>query len=132
VTTGRESAVTPLPGLEVPVSAVDALNKLAKWRKFFAGWQLGTRHEQDGESRAVRDHREVTLLLRAEVSAIAGLMLRKGVITGAEWDAALEEEARALDEMLERRFPGFTTSQGGLTMKLPEAAQTMADLGFPP
>ncbi len=58
-----------------------ALNRLAKWRNHFAGWQLGTRMRGDAEYEAVRDHREVTILLRAEQSAMAGLLLRKGVIT---------------------------------------------------
>lgn len=47
-----------------------ALNKLAKWRSVFAGWQLGTRLKEDPECQAVKDHREVTILLRAEVSAL--------------------------------------------------------------
>ena len=52
-----------------------ALNRLCKWRAIFAGWQLGTRAKGDPESDAVRDHREVTILLRAEASAMTGLLL---------------------------------------------------------
>jgi hypothetical protein len=40
-----------------------ALNRLCKWRAIFAGWQLGTRAKGDPESDAVRDHREVTILI---------------------------------------------------------------------
>jgi hypothetical protein len=35
---------------------VKALQKLAKWRLIFAGWQLGTRLKGDPECDAVRDH----------------------------------------------------------------------------
>lgn len=98
------------------MSALQALETLGKWRGHFAGWQLGTRPKGDPESDAVRDHREVTILLRAEVSALVGLMLRKGLITEAEWDAALEREARDLARDYERRWPGVKAGPHGLTL----------------
>lgn len=101
-----------------------ALNKLAKWRSVFAGWQLGTRPDTDPECRAVRDHREVTLLLRAEMSALVVLLAEKGVIRTLEWENALEAEARKLDADLERRFPGFRTTLAGLEIDV-EKAQEM-------
>jgi len=57
----------------------DALNKFAKWRTWFASWQLGTRSDHDGECSAVKDHREVTMLLRAEVNALTKVLIDKGV-----------------------------------------------------
>jgi hypothetical protein len=112
-------------------SLMAALEKLTKWRKFFASWQLGTRPDGDGESKAVRDHREVTILLRAEVTALAGLLIRKGVITQAEFGDALESEAAQLDDDYARAYPGWSSTPDGLSMKLPEAAATMRRLGFP-
>lgn len=91
-----------------------ALNILAKWRGHFAGWQLGTRQKGDPESDAIRDHREVTILLRAEVSAFTALCRKKGVFTDDEWLAQLEEEARALCEMYEQRWPGVRATEDGL------------------
>ena len=102
-----------------------ALNKLAKWRTVFASWQLGTRSDTDPECKAVKDHREATILLRAEVTALTGLMLRKGLATQEELQEAILEEATALDQAYERRFPGFSTSESGVHMKMPEAAETM-------
>lgn len=93
-----------------------ALNILGKWRALFTGWQLGTRVKGDPEGDAVRDHREVTLLLRAEVSAFTGLLREKGVFTNEEWFAALEREAEQLCADLERRFPGVRASEEGLHM----------------
>lgn len=113
-------------------STMAALEKLTKWRKFFASWQLGTRPDSDGESRAVRHHREATILLRAELTALTGLLIRKGLITQAEFQDALEREAKQLDEDYARSYPGWSSTPNGLAMKLPEAADTMRRLGFPP
>lgn len=103
-----------------------ALNKLAKWRSVFAGWQLGSRSKEDPECQAVRDHREVTLLLRAEQSALVGLLIARGVFTVADWEAALLREAQLLDKDMEAKFPGVSTSDIGVHFG-PEAAKTMKD-----
>lgn len=92
-----------------------ALNILTKWRTLFTGWQLGTRPKGDPEGDAVRDHRELTILLRAEISAFTALLREKGVFTDDEWMAALEHEAMLLNQDYERRFPGVTASESGLT-----------------
>lgn len=91
-----------------------ALNILAKWRVLFTGWQLGTRPKGDPEGDAVRDHREVTILLRAELSALNGLLIAKGTYTADEWLAALELEAGLLAHDYERKFPGVTADENGL------------------
>lgn len=109
-----------------------ALEKLTKWRKFFASWQLGTTAAGGGRYKAVADHREVTILMRAEISALTGLLIGKGVFTDDEWNDALEHEAELLDFAYQGRFPGWSSRADGLSMKLPEAAQTMQKLGFPP
>jgi hypothetical protein len=98
--------------------ALAALNRLGKWRSIFAGWQLGTRPKGDPECDAVRDHREVTILLRAEMSAAIGVLVRKGVITEAEWTAALEREANDLSRGYSQRFPGAAATDDGLTLDL--------------
>jgi hypothetical protein len=91
-----------------------ALNVLGKWRTLLTGWQLGTRPKGDPEGDAVRDHREVTLLLRAEQSALSAALLKKGVISPQEWADALEQEAQQLNADLEKRFPGVIASAAGL------------------
>lgn len=94
----------------------DWLNRLAKWRSVFAGWQLGTRPDTDAECRAVRDHREVTMLLRAEVNALTILLVEKGVFTREEHAAQLQEEARYLCAAYEKFFPGFTATDVGMNI----------------
>lgn len=110
----------------------DLLNKLAKWRSVFAGWQLGTRTTEDPESNAVRDHREVTILLRAEVSALVGVLVKRGVFSLAEYNAALAAEAVELDRDYEKFFPGFRTMSNGVDLTLPQAAETMKRMNFKP
>jgi len=109
-----------------------ALEKLCKWRKFFASWQLGARPADDGEYKAVTDQRELCILMRAQLSALTGLLVRKGVFTQHEFEVALEEEAWQLDRDYEKTYPGFRTSASGLHMKLPDALETMRRMGFPP
>lgn len=107
-------------------NALDAaLNRLAKWRAVFAGWQLGTRASTDPESQAVRDHREATILLRAETSALVGLLLKKGVFTHDEWTAQLLVEAEELDTAYEALFPGFRSSDAGMVVDPAKAQETM-------
>lgn len=98
------------------MSAMHALNRVTKWRGLFAGWQLGTRPKGDPESDAVRDHRELSILLRVESSALVGLLLRKGLINASDWEKALEDEANQLSDDYARRFPGVTATDYGLVI----------------
>lgn len=102
----------------------NAANKLAKWRTVFAGWQLGTRPKGDPECDAVRDHREATILLRAEVSALTRLWIEAHEDGKERFERTLLEECTALDADYERRFPGFRTSLEGIHMD-ERAAETM-------
>lgn len=101
------------------------INRLAKWRTVFAGWQLGTRSTEDPECQAVKDHRELTILLRAEVSALLQLLVNKGVFGWEEYYRQLLIEATALNASYERRFPGFKVTDEGIVMTPPEAFETM-------
>jgi hypothetical protein len=98
---------------------------VAKWRTVFTGWQLGTREKGDPEGDAVRDHRELTLLLRIEVQALTALMIKKGVFSEREFGLQVIEEAEFFDKQLEKRFPGFRATDDGMQMTMPEAAETM-------
>lgn len=106
------------------MAEIDWLNRLAKWRTVLAGWQLGTRPKGDPESDAVRDHREATLLLRAEVSALAALLIRKGIITAQELTEQSHGEAKHLCEAYARSFPGFEATDYGIQMDPARARET--------
>jgi hypothetical protein len=95
-----------------------ALNRLAKWRSIFAGWQLGTRAKGDPESDAVRDHREVTILMRAELSALVYLLVERKVFTEQDWSRQLEIEANELSKAYERKFPGAKATDIGMDLNV--------------
>lgn len=119
-------ATDPSP-LEIDTHA--RLEKLARWRSVFAGWLLGTRATTDHETAYHRDLREAILLLRAETSAHARLLAELG-ISHDRWLQVLGEEATALDESLERRFPGYRTTALGVAMTA-EARDTARRMRFP-
>jgi hypothetical protein len=52
-----------------------AMNRLAKWRTVFTGWQLGTRPKGDPECDVVSDHREATITPHAEYNTLARMLL---------------------------------------------------------
>lgn len=108
-----------------------ALNRLAKWRMVFAGWQLGTRSKVDPEAAAVRDHREASLMMRVELRAMLSLLLDKDVFTFDQWLQQLEIEAQKLDEELARKFPGFTTTDVGISITA-EGFEWMTAQGWKP
>jgi len=102
----------------------NTLNRLAKWRVVLVSWQLGTRLADDPECQAVKDHREVTILLRAEVSTLIGLCVRHGLFTTEDYQRALMEEAEMLNKNYERLFPGMKATDIGMQYDR-RAAETM-------
>lgn len=86
------------------------LEKLGKWRSLFAGWQLGTRLDNDPECQAVRDHREVTMLLRTEVNAAGLLRNVRMAGVGADlciafWDGRSTGTAHMIDQARAQGIP---------------------------
>ncbi len=79
-----------------------------------ARWQLGTKEKDDPESDAVLDHREVTLILRAEVSALIKIIVSKGVCTEDEFRQILLDETQQLDKDYETAFPGMQSTPDGM------------------
>lgn len=109
-----------------------SLQRLAKWRSVFTGWQLGTRLRGDGESEAVRDHREVTILLRAEVNAVTRILLEAKVVDQETLTRIIGEEAEYLNQAYERQFPGARAVDDGMHFDLEQWVETQRRLGFPP
>lgn len=109
--------------------ADDAIQLLGKWRMHFAGWLLGTRPKNDPQSQWVRDNTEKLLVLRAEVSAITSLLVGRKVFTREEFTVQVGQEAQALVNALEARWPGIKTTEDGLEYSAAEivAAGWMKD-----
>ena len=87
-----------------------AINRVAKWRRAFATWQ------QANEFDAIKDHRELTILLRVEMSALQGMLLARGLITEGELCDAIEREALRLDKAYSEKFRGITSDPEGLVI----------------
>jgi hypothetical protein len=77
-------------------AAVTALNRVCKWRTFFAGWVLGTRLRSDGPAGAVRDLSDAGLVMAAELRALARL-------TGQDAGDPLDEVLKIMDARIEMR-----------------------------
>lgn len=103
----------------------DACNKFTKWRTVFAAWQLGTRAKEDPECEAVRDHRELSMLMRAEISALTALLLEHKVCTQEQLQMAILTEVQMLDRAYQKRFPGFQSRDYGIEMNIALASDTM-------
>lgn len=108
------------------------LQRVTRWKFLFASWQLGTRLNTDPECNAVNDHREVTILLRVEFSALTNILIRKGIFTQEEFEDAIISEAMIWNAEAERRFPGFSTTEVGLTLNPKKAYETMRRYNFKP
>lgn len=101
-----------------------ALNRLAKWRTLLTGWQLGTRPKGDPECDAVRDQRELLLLLRCELTALTRCLLEADLIDGDSYAHVVAEEADLLSMAHEARFPGVRATDQGMVFDA-RAADTM-------
>jgi hypothetical protein len=101
------------------------LNRLAKWRAHYTGWMLGTRSIEDPQAQATRDVFEKLIMLRAEVSALTGLLIEKDVFTVREFTEHLVDEAELLCKDYEKRWPGCEAGDDGMHYILPEAAESM-------
>lgn len=105
----------------------DWVQRLGKWRTIFAGWQLGTRAKGDPEGDAVRDLRELCLLMRAELNAFGVLLIGAGVFDAKEFHDALQVEARLLCAELEKRFPGASATDDGMALDMQKAQAWLKD-----
>ena len=99
-----------------------ALQILCKWRQAYT--MLAT-SGPIGFERYVRDATDSKLLHRIELSALANLLVQKGVFTLTEFIAQVEVEAEVLTKRQEKGFPGFSFNADGLVLKKPEAYHTM-------
>lgn len=109
----------------IAVVADRVLNTLAKWRLVFAGWQLGTRPSSDPEAQAVRDQRELFMVMRVELNALTKCLLDAGVFSARDFTEQTVLEAEHLNAAYEQRFPGIKATETGIVYDLPLASETM-------
>ena len=102
-----------------------ALNRVCKWRRVFTGKMVGGGPDTDPLIVGMNDLHEARIIERVELSAIVGLLLKKGVFTEAQFTDALEREANTLNSAYAERFPGFEAKDDGMHMTMPAAMETM-------
>ena len=86
--------------------------------------------KDDPEFLAVRDHREITILMRAELSAMLRILLHKGFFTIEEYNDMLAAESLALSRLYESRWPGATAHEDGIHLEVEKSNAWMSK--FPP
>ncbi len=91
-----------------------ALNRLCKWRLILSGRLLGTRPKTDPEAQGVRDLFEKLLILRAEVTALTGVLIERGLVGQDGLCLAVAEEADLLSAAYEKTFPGMRATDDGI------------------
>ena len=104
--------------------------KLGAWKSVLARWQLGP-SANEAALAALRDHREQSLILRAEMNALVQVLLARGVISSGEWTRSLDAALRALDARYEQRFPGLRTTDAGAVVEADAEAVTRTMAGWP-
>ena len=100
---------------------IDWINRLGKWRTLLTGWQLGTRAKGDPEADAVRDHRELSMFLRAEMNSLVALLIKKNILTTEEFGHAMLTECEQACTEMEKRFPGAQATDDGITLDIAAA-----------
>lgn len=102
-----------------------ALNRVCKWRNVLTGRIVGTQPKTPA-IKGVSDIFENLIILRAETTALTGLLIKKGVITEQEYMRAVLEEAELLDMDYAKQFPGIRALDDGLKFyDLQKARETM-------
>lgn len=115
----------------IAIACNKAMNKLCKWRSVFVGWMIGTKRGDEPGVQAYRDAVDFRLAARVELNALSTLLIEKGVFTREEFTAQVAIEAGLYDTQLEKLFPGYRTTDEGLSIDPRVAAETNKRLRFP-
>lgn len=108
--------------------STERLETLTKWRQVYV---MLDGSSPMGHERYIRNEAEANLLHRVELSALAQLLIQKGVFTGTEFAAQVEIESQELCKKLEKSFPGFSATSYGLKLDTAIAAKTVQSWSQP-
>lgn len=96
------------------------LQRATRWRMLFAGRLFGTMPDNPQAS-AAKDLFEKWIIMRAECSALAGLLIEKGLIEAMDFTNKIAHEAEMLDRMYEHMFDHSVRSEeSGLIITDPQ------------
>jgi len=96
-----------------------ALSRLRQYGRVGIGRITGTCPSTNGQ--AVMSLEEARLFHRVELSAVASLLIQKGVFTSEEFTVQMIEEARHLDAGLAKDWPEITVAEDGRSFSIDTA-----------
>jgi len=91
--------------------------KLRQVGRMQIGRLLGSVSNTSGKYKAWIDLLERCYFMRAELNAIAAVLIRKGVLTKGEWQKQVEEEFAHYFGLLAKDWPEIEFSDTGFTIK---------------
>ncbi len=107
------------------MNSIQAANILAKWRRFFANWELGSQWEGTNRYKATANNWELLMLVRAEVNGLTKILFEKDIISSEEFDAIMAEEYTHLSEEYSKKYSGIIANEDGLTFKIPDSLESL-------
>lgn len=98
-----------------------AAQRLRQFGRLAVGRLFGTQPNTSGRYKAIVDEWERSLFTRAEVNALARILIEKRVVSSPEWAATVVEEYRALADAMQKQWPELTTDEVGIHVHDPAA-----------
>lgn len=92
--------------------------RLRQYARYSLGRILGTVPITSGRYKYHIDHQERSLFMRADLNALTGLLVKKGVFTEQEWNEAWTKEAEQYCEDLARQWPEIQVAHNGRSFQL--------------
>lgn len=109
-----------------------AAGQLRQYGRLAASRMFGTLSSEDGRYKAVVDLSERSLFTRAEMNAVARILIDKGVVTQAELTAVMVEEYRHLVAAVGKTWPELTVEEHAIHVTdLPAHAARAKREGWP-
>src|SRR5271170_1357121 len=107
--------------------------KLRQVGRMQFGRIFGSALDSNGRYKAMIDVLERCYIMRAELNAVASILIEKKVITVEEWSAKIDAELTTYFEALAKDWPELEFKDDGVTIKNPRAlADRSKREGWPP
>lgn len=110
-----------------------AMRRARQIGRITAGRLFGTIPNTSGKYIAIMDLEERAIYCRAEMNAVAALLIKKGLITSEEFQAQLAEELNHLADSYQAKIPEVLFTPIGMTVTDVKAfAERAKREGWPP
>lgn len=108
--------------------------RLRQFARYSLGRVLGSVPNTNGAYKYFVDAQERSLFMRAEINALTGLLLKKGVFKESEWSEAWERELELYIDDQQKIWPEITVAEDGMSFSLNTEGfgKRCRDEGWPP